>query len=153
VPDVPNLQVLTSGPTSPEVAEALATEAAKARLTSLSSDGVIVLFDGPPLLRVADSIVVSGMADEVLLVARARRTTQTDLARSVEMLEHVDAPLIGSVLNAASRREARAFRYGEGPFGGLRVLPFRRQRKPTTNGDSHARPEGVEAATGPGSAF
>ncbi|MGI9119195.1 MAG: hypothetical protein ACR2G7_03560, partial [Acidimicrobiales bacterium] len=48
---------------------------------------------------VTDAIVLSRMVDATILVGTARRTTRKEYRRSVELLDQVDAPLVGTVLN------------------------------------------------------
>jgi polysaccharide biosynthesis transport protein len=60
------------------------------------------VIDCPPVLPVTDSLVLARMADTTLLVTSAGRTSKRSLARAVELLRQVDAPLVGTVLNSLS---------------------------------------------------
>lgn len=71
-----------------------------------------MLIDSPPLLPVADALVLSEFVDGVLLVANARSTSRKGAARACELLRGVNAPLIGAVLaNADSTGSYEEF-YG-----------------------------------------
>jgi non-specific protein-tyrosine kinase len=96
------LSVLPSGPLPPNPSELLGTNRVAELLTSLQATADIVLIDSPPLLPVTDALVLSRRVDGVLLVTTAGVTTRRDLARSVGLLHHAEAPIIGIALNAVS---------------------------------------------------
>jgi Mrp family chromosome partitioning ATPase len=52
----------------------------------------IVLIDSPPVLPVADALILSGYADTVLLVVAAGHTRRAELRRAVEKLAQASAP-------------------------------------------------------------
>ena len=64
----------------------------------------VVLVDAPPLHGVADSVVLSKVTDEALLVVRANHTRVSDVERSKDLLERVGARPVGAVLNALPRK-------------------------------------------------
>ncbi|MBV9040747.1 MAG: hypothetical protein JOZ68_07070 [Acidimicrobiia bacterium] len=63
------------------------------------------------MLPVTDAAVLSGKVDVTLLVTRAGVTTGRQLNRAVEVLQQVDAPLVGTVLNGVSADEAYGYDY------------------------------------------
>ena len=60
--------------------------------------GDFVLVDTPPLLTTSEAADIAHHADGVLLVIRAGRTSVGAAARTAEMLERLNVPLIGAVL-------------------------------------------------------
>jgi non-specific protein-tyrosine kinase len=56
-----------------------------------------IIFDSPPLLASADSLVLSRFIDGILMVVEAEKTSKEDLKRAMELLQ--DKPVIGTVLN------------------------------------------------------
>lgn len=116
VPGIPRLSVLPSGPPPPNPSELLATKTAGSILALLAEHADYVLIDCPPLLPVADAIVVASHVDAVLLVTTVKTTTKRSLARSLELLRQVDAPLVGAVLNGLDAEAAYAYSYGEGSY-------------------------------------
>jgi len=68
----------------------------------------VVLVDTPPVLPVTDATVIASRADATLLVALAGATTGREIVRALELLHHVGAPLVGTVLNGVT---------GEGGYG------------------------------------
>jgi receptor protein-tyrosine kinase len=72
----------------------------------------VVLIDTPPTLPVADAMVVSRMADAVLMVASVGSTNRRDMHRALELMGNVSAPLIGTVLNKAKESARDDYGYG-----------------------------------------
>lgn len=96
------LSLLASGPVPPNPSELLSGRRAVEVITALQAEADVVLVDCPPILPVTDAAVLSSRVDATLLVATAGVTTRKELARAVELLAHVDAPIIGTVLNGVS---------------------------------------------------
>lgn len=117
VPDVPRLAILASGPPPPNPSELLSTTMARDLLRNLAEHADYVLVDCPPLLPVADSVVLAGYADATVLVATVEITDKRSLRRSLELLHQVNAPLSGLILNGLEAQAAYA--YGYGGDGGL----------------------------------
>ncbi len=101
--DIQNLDVLTSGILPPNPAEMLGSDQMKAFIDTLKSRYEMVLFDSPPLIAVTDAAVLSQAVDGVLLVVKSGQTNQDALIRGVELLQNVDARILGVLLNGVSR--------------------------------------------------
>jgi len=65
--------------------------------------GDFVLVDAPPLLTASEAADLAHLADGVLLVVRAGRTSIGAAVRSAELLERLNVPLIGVVLVGGDR--------------------------------------------------
>ncbi|HEY8527403.1 MAG TPA: polysaccharide biosynthesis tyrosine autokinase [Acidimicrobiales bacterium] len=102
VPAVSNLSVLPAGSPPPNPSELLSGERARRLIDVLGQTYDMVVIDCPPVLPVTDSLVLARMVDITLLVTSANKTSKRGLARAVEMLRQVDAPLAGTVLNSLS---------------------------------------------------
>jgi Mrp family chromosome partitioning ATPase len=63
------------------------------------------VFDSPPIVPIADSLVLAGLADGVVLVVRARQTRRELFRRAIEGLG--DAKVIGVVLNDVEYGDTR----------------------------------------------
>lgn len=141
VPDQPRLALLPSGPPPPNPSEVLSSNITRELIKSLADIADYVLIDTPPLLPVADAVVVAGIADAVILVATARSTTKRATRRAIELLRQVDAPLIGAVLNGVGAEATYAYGYGGYEYSytharePLRTM-FRRSRDLGSNGSS-----------------
>lgn len=100
---IPNLRVLVSGSKAPNPAELLGSQRMATLIETLKSNADVVVFDSPPLMAVADAQVISQTVDGTLLVVNSQKTSGGDLQHAIEMLEQVQAPLLGIVLNRYSR--------------------------------------------------
>ncbi|MDQ6839032.1 MAG: CpsD/CapB family tyrosine-protein kinase [Actinomycetota bacterium] len=119
VRDQPRLRVLPSGPVPFNPTELLSSERTNGVLEAVKESCEVVLLDCPPVLPVADSLVLTGSADACLIVCRAGSGSRKDLVRTVELLRQVGAPLAGSILNATPARAiyGGAYGYYEEPEG------------------------------------
>jgi polysaccharide biosynthesis transport protein len=98
----PNIIVLSAGPPPPNPSELLSGKSARNLLEQLKSASDIVLVDCPPVLPVTDATIISGHVDATLVVASAGDTSGPQLAEAVRLLQNVEAPLVGIVLNGVS---------------------------------------------------
>jgi polysaccharide biosynthesis transport protein len=86
-------------------------------LVKMRRDYQLIVLDSPPLLPVPDSHVLAGLADGVLLVARARRTRPELLRRAVDSLGSVN--IVGIVLTDveySATPYARAYEYQQSRY-------------------------------------
>jgi capsular exopolysaccharide synthesis family protein len=111
VPNMPNVQVLRSGPMAGNPAELLESKRMREVVTRLRDQADFILIDAAPVLGVSDALVLCRLADAVLLVADAGRTRRTTVSRAREQLIQVNGKLIGSVLTNSDARMAEV--YGE----------------------------------------
>ena len=112
VADVPNLKVLPSGPVALHPSEMLASPRMRDLLSSLEPEFDHIIIDTPPVLSVTDASLLSALADSTLLVIRAGVTSRAALRRTYDMLSHVDARIMGVILNAADFTEPDLYYYG-----------------------------------------
>jgi Mrp family chromosome partitioning ATPase len=71
-----------------------------------------IIIDTPPVLSVTDAALLSALADSTLLVIRAGMTSRAALRRAHDVLAHVDARIMGVILNAADFTEPDLYYYG-----------------------------------------
>jgi capsular exopolysaccharide synthesis family protein len=111
--EVPNLDVLTTGPLPPNPAELLQSDRFKTVLALLSERYDRVILDSAPAAAVTDPAILSRIVDGVVLVVRSYRTTK-DLARhGARCLTGVGGHVAGVVLNAVDldRHEYKYYHY------------------------------------------
>ena len=111
IPTVPNLSVLPAGPVPLNPTVMLASPGMRDLLASLE-DFDYVIIDTPPVLSVTDAVLLSKLADSTLLVIRAGMTSKAALRRAYDVLAHVDAHVMGVILNAADSSEPDRYYYG-----------------------------------------
>ena len=113
VPGIANLSLLPAGPVPVNPAVLLGSSRMKDLLVSLKSRFDYVIIDTPPALSVTDSVLLSSLADSALLVVRSGVTSKAALRRVCDVLAHVDARMMGVVLNAADAVESDRYYYGD----------------------------------------
>jgi capsular exopolysaccharide synthesis family protein len=98
------LTVLPAGFHPAHPGELLATPRLGETIERLTNRFHTVLINTPPLQSADDAAVLSTMTDAVLLVVRADDTRTADVERSIDLLRHMGAHLVGAVLNALPDR-------------------------------------------------
>lgn len=106
----PGLVILASGPLPPKPSELLSSGRSTEVIRSLRAHADIVLVDSSPILVNTDALAVAGAVDAIVLVCAAFRTDRADASRATDILGHLRAPIVGSVLNGATTEKAYAAR-------------------------------------------
>ncbi len=112
--EIPNLFVLPCGPLPPNPAELLMTNRFRAVLEELASRFDRVILDSPPVQAVTDAVVLSKLADGVILVVRADKTLREDIRRSVRQIHDVGGPIFGVIVNDVNTSDRSYYSYGYG---------------------------------------
>jgi capsular exopolysaccharide synthesis family protein len=120
------LDVVVAGPVAPNPAELLRSDITETALQKLRDAYDVVIIDSPPVLPVADALVLSRHADTTILLASADNTGRRRLASAVEALRQVDAPLQGIVLNGVAEGEGYEYGYYGDAEG---TAPSKRSRR------------------------
>ena len=101
---VPNLCYIPAGPIPPNPSELLGSSLFKNMIQSLGNQFDQILFDSPPVLGFTDATILSTLVDGVILVVVGGKTPKENLQRAKEMLFHVDARILGVVINRVDVR-------------------------------------------------
>ena len=99
VAQIPNLFVITSGPTPPNPAELLSSETIEGMFVELRRQFDFIVMDSPPAITVADSMILAEHADGVMLVVHGAVTTRETLKHTTKLMTSVNAHILGVVLN------------------------------------------------------
>jgi len=99
--------VLPAGQAVSNPTELLATPTAAGLLESVAARADVVIVDTPPVLLVADTLVVARRATGALLVVEAGRTPETEVRSACEALERNEVRVLGIALNKLDAREVR----------------------------------------------
>jgi tyrosine-protein kinase Etk/Wzc len=92
----------------------LSSQRTREVFTTLRREFDVIILDSPPILPIADSLVLAGLSDEILMIVRARQTPRELFEQAVESLD--PKILRGVVLNDVDyqySRYAYAYRYYE----------------------------------------
>jgi succinoglycan biosynthesis transport protein ExoP len=101
---VPNLFVLPSGPIPPNPAELLSSDKMKLMLEYLCERYQHILIDSPPLINVTDPVILSTMADGVMVVVSWGKSSRDLVRRVRQELTLVGAKIFGVLLNGVDLR-------------------------------------------------
>ncbi len=111
----PNLFVIPAGPVPPHPAELLSSTLMRDLLKQWCKDYDHVILDSPPVISVTDPVVLSVQTDAVLLIIRSGQTTAAHVRRTRNLLQSVNAGLLGIVVNAADLGSPDYYHYYRGP--------------------------------------
>jgi len=98
-PTVANLFLLPAGGVAALPAELLGSAKFDALMDTLKQTYSLIILDTPPMLLVADAVLLTGRADATIAVIRADMTNRTAVERLTEMLDRYGSRAIGIVLN------------------------------------------------------
>jgi capsular exopolysaccharide family len=99
VPGLDRFNFIPYGHRPPNPSDLLSSSKMDALLKELREYFDIILVDGPPLLPVADSIILSTKVDGLILVYKVGKTPRNSLRLAKERLETVHANVLGIALN------------------------------------------------------
>ena len=100
------LYVITAGPQSPNPAELLASDRMSDFLTKAEGLFDIIIIDGPPVLGLADALVISNITHGTVLVVDSGETRKGVLSDSLKRLQGVQANVIGTILTKYSQGQS-----------------------------------------------
>jgi len=102
--DVPNLSVLTAGPVPPNPVDLLMGPKLLTLLNVTATLGIeYVIVDAPPILGIADSIVLGNQLQNILFVVQASRTRKSHIKNALRRLRLAGLAPRGVVLTQAMR--------------------------------------------------
>jgi capsular exopolysaccharide synthesis family protein len=109
---IPGLDLLPAGPVPRYPAELLGSRQMREAMRIWREQYSFIIIDGAPLLPVTDSVVLSGLTDLTLVVARYKMTERQSLDRSCRLLQASGGQhRFGIVLNAVERSADTYFQY------------------------------------------
>jgi succinoglycan biosynthesis transport protein ExoP len=129
--DVEGLTVIGTGFARMPRPDAINSGRFEALMRELAANYTLVIIDSPPALAVSDALVISRYADATILVVQWRATARALVTRAVKMLQTVDAPLVGVILNKIDLSKVSRYEYGnqyydKRGYGGSKMVAGRR---------------------------
>ncbi|MGL5479575.1 MAG: CpsD/CapB family tyrosine-protein kinase [Clostridium sp.] len=106
-----NLDILTAGKLPPNPSELLGSKKMVKLLDYLEEIYDMVIIDSPPIHAVTDAQILSKNSDGVLLVVRAEKTKKDSVMAAKSLLEKVNAPILGLVLNGGENSKEKYYYY------------------------------------------
>jgi succinoglycan biosynthesis transport protein ExoP len=111
VPEIPNLDILPSGPVPPFPTEMLSSGAMDAILRRCGELYDYVVIDSPPILSVTDGVILARQADAVVLVVRHGKSSKHVVRRARDILLRSGSGITGIVLNAVDLNSPEYYGY------------------------------------------
>jgi succinoglycan biosynthesis transport protein ExoP len=112
VEGVDGLRVVTSGPVPPNPSELLGSDVARLVFESVAEKCDLVIIDSPPVIAVADALVLTAHADAVVVVVSGKSTDSRSLGRALARLGQADASVVGTLFNDHEGDGVNAYSYG-----------------------------------------
>ena len=111
IAEVPDLDILASGPVPPFPTEMLSSQTMKDLLAGARERYSYVVLDSPPVLSVTDGVILSSKVDAVVLVVRHGKSSKNIVRRGRDLLVRSGATMAGIVLNAVDLNAPEYYGY------------------------------------------
>lgn len=108
---IDNLSVLTSGPKPPNPSELLGSARMNQVIEEAKKLYDVVIFDMPPVVAVTDAQIMASKADGTILVVRENVARKESLTKARDLLNMVQARIIGVVYNGAEHSKDSGYYY------------------------------------------
>jgi Mrp family chromosome partitioning ATPase len=112
------LDVLPAGPVPPNASDLVGSARMRDILRDAEARYDLVIVDTPPTSVVADAIPLVNAVSGVIVVSRLGATTRESAAHLRYQLDHLNAHLLGVVVNFARRDRDYSYSYGYGASQG-----------------------------------
>jgi polysaccharide biosynthesis transport protein len=110
---IANLSLMTAGPTVPNPADLLSTTAYTEMLDRALTKYDHVIADGPPVLGLADALLLGAQSEAVIMVVEASAIRRTQVINALNRLRSANLHIVGAVLNKFNRNNS-GYGYGYG---------------------------------------
>ena len=116
-----NLYLITGGPVPPNPAELLSGPRLRQLIDPATSSFDHIVFDGPPILGIADSIILCNEADASIFVVESAKTRKAAIRNAVRRLRQSGKVPLGAILTKLGSElamygyEHQFYYYGEKP--------------------------------------
>jgi capsular exopolysaccharide synthesis family protein len=94
----PGLFFLPAGAPPPDPVQLLASARMESLVRDLRDEFDLVVIDSPPVVHLADAPILAGLADGIVVVARAKFTKQSYLADLDSQLRNIPRRLLGAIV-------------------------------------------------------
>jgi len=112
---VDNLDLIVAGTAVSNPSELLMSPRFAEILATAGPSYDLILVDSPPILTVADAIILGSLVDGIVLITRPSTLWRRDAQRAKEMLKGLGTPVLGVVANrVVAQRGQFAYGYGYG---------------------------------------
>lgn len=109
--DIPNLDILPCGTIPHNPSELLSSRTMKEFMEEVKQDYNIIFMDAPPVGNVTDAAIISTFVDGTVLVASSGHVKIGALKHAKELLDKVNANILGVVLNQIDKKSGSDYYY------------------------------------------
>lgn len=110
---VPNMFVVTAGTIPPNPSELLTTEKMNEFSRQLHETVDIIIYDAPPVMSVADPLILSQVAKNVVIMVKMGETSKRMAQSVIKQFHELDVKIVGTVLNEVGLGKGRYYgKYG-----------------------------------------
>ncbi len=100
--EIKNLQVITAGATPSDPSGLLSSNRMHKFIKNIGTKWDIILFDAPPSIAFSDVPLLAKEINQFMIVVKSGQTDKFAFNRTIQMLENVNAPIAGVIMNAVS---------------------------------------------------
>jgi len=108
---IKNLSLISAGPLPPNPTELLTSNKTVILLDELKKRFSRVILDSPPVLYVADTLILSNIVDGVVLVIYAGKTLLNHILRARQKIQEAKARIVGVILNNVNVKREDSYYY------------------------------------------
>jgi non-specific protein-tyrosine kinase len=134
-----SIDALFAGPRPPNPSDLLQSHGMVELVREARHQYDLIVIDTPPAGAVSDAIPLITMVDGVIVVSRLGKTVRDHARRLRQQLDHLDASVLGVVVNSAEEDRPYGYDYGYGEDLGP-ASPATRTNGAAPLGDRHPAP-------------
>lgn len=109
--EVKNIHVLTSGMVPPNPSELLSSDKLKKLVNTLENHYDLVIYDGVPIIGLADSLLIASIVTKIVIVTAYKVTTTTNINQLKKNLEPFKDKIAGVILNKTEAKKSSYYDY------------------------------------------
>lgn len=110
--DIPDLYLIPAGKMPDDPAELLSSPQMQNLLETARREFDQVILDGPPVLGLADALVLASLSSATLLAIKAESTRTGAVENALKRLQRTQAPVTGLLLNRVDLNKNSGYDYG-----------------------------------------
>jgi len=110
--DIENLSAVARGVSSPNPSGLVSSDPMKELVKLVRDKFDMVLLDSPPCTVVADPLILANLVDAVINVTKSGKFSRKTVARGLDLLDDVNANVLGVVLNEMNERDRSYYYHG-----------------------------------------
>lgn len=115
---IEGLSILTSGVIPPNPSELLASPKMQDLIEQLRATNDMIIFDTPPVLAVADTVILAKRVAGVVFVVEGGRTRSEVFRRATDTMRQVGVKIFGAVINKVDARRTSYYYEGYYAYSG-----------------------------------